>query len=174
MTIRAVIYSPSCKSHITLYIMLRSIQKCFKGLPVDSRETTLLLDSLFMTLLRTYCFDFSFIGYIGVNTETTVMLNHLSPRSIYAFYSFVITASFVSSFKSNPWSSSVSSIKHNIVEPITKDSWQNSAMKTSCQSIIAHTSNFVLSIDTKWVVSIFFFFIENLQWNKHSWLQFVK
>lgn len=154
--------------------MLRSIRKCFKCLPVGSRETILLLDSLFMTLLPSYCFDFSFIGNIGVNTETTVMLNHLSPRSIYLFYSFVIAANFVSSLKSNPWSSSVSSIKHNIIEPITKDSWQNSAMKTSCQSIIAHTSNFVLSIDTKWVVSIFLVFLDNLQWNKHSWLQFVK
>lgn len=103
------------------------------------------------------------------------MLNHLSPRSIYVFYSFVIAANFVSSLKSNPWSSSVSSIKHNIIEPITNDSWQNSAMKTSCQSIIAHTSSFVLSIDTKWVVSIYLFvFLDNLQWNKHSWLQFVK
>lgn len=141
-------YSPVCKSH-PMHHAAFNFDECFECLPAGSKETTLLFDSLLMTLPPSSCLDF-FIGNIVVHKETTIMLYPLSPRSIYLVYHFVIAVSSVSCLKSICGVQMFNlSIKDSISEQITKDSWENCAMKALCQNIITHTSSSFLSIDLK-------------------------
>lgn len=117
-------YSPVCKTHPMHHAAI-NFDECFECLPAGSKETTLLFDSLLMTLPPSSCLDF-FIGNIVVHKETTIMLynnNPLSPRSIYLACHFVIAVSSVSCLKSICGVQMFNlSIKDSISEQITKDS----------------------------------------------------
>lgn len=137
--ITAVIYSPVCEAHTMHHAAINSM-----SVYLQFQEGPLLLDSLLMTLLLTSFLSLSSSGYIGVQKEATIMLNHLSPRSICLVYNFVIAVSFVLSPRTNLWSSSaaVSSIKDSIIEPEDHKTrfTRKQTKETSCQIIITdHT-----------------------------------